>query len=753
MTTFSRRTDQHGSCAPGQARNAGTQDRLIRTLLWNSLPEISCAVGELFFSTLVGHLARGLHADIAYVARLCDWDHGHFVTLAAARNGEDVANFSFTLPTQCLRRLYIEGLTCYRDNIQALFPAAALQAPSSSTYLALPLKDAAGEPLGLLALLWEDDRRDTSAAEAALDFLKERVRAELERDRATEALQEQLHFMQQLVDAIPTPIFFKNRELRYIGCNRPFEHALGVKREEIIGRSVWEVAPEDFASTYNAADRQILVSKRPQEYEGRMVYADGRRRDVVFNKAVFLDSLGRVGGIVGTMFDVTALKAAERQVHHLAHYDPLTGLPNRPQFLKLFNQGIESGALSGQPGAVLCLDLDKFKTINDTFGHKACNEMLSLIARRLQALARERDVVARISGDRFAVALLALPGEQEAETVARRLLQSLRTPLQIGEHRVHLSMSIGVALFPCDGSNAETLLKHADCALSRAKMTGRNTIEFYDHDLNLSSRKRLSIESALHQALDKGEFHLHYQPQVELSSARLVGAEALLRWQSPLLGEVSPETFIPLAEENGLIHKIGAWVLQEACRQGRAWQDEGYAPIRIAVNLSSHQLKKDDFVDTLRRILKATRFDPRWLELEITETAIMANSEQSIHQLRALKSLGVHLSVDDFGTGYSSLSYLKRFPLDKLKIDRSFVRDIPGGPNDRAITEAILAMAHRLGLKVIAEGIETESQRRFLQANNCIKGQGYLFGAPVCGAEFVRHFAAAARPLRRSLFA
>lgn len=713
---------------------------VAKNLLWDVLPEISSVVGEPFFSLITGHVADCLNVDIVYIANLADWEECRFTTLAAAKKSEPVENFSFVLSRLLCRDIFLNGIRCFRRNLQEIFPAAALQVPTTSSCLALPLKDAADEPIGLMVLLWEESKESFDLARAVLGFLAARISGELERQRANEVVEEQLHFMQQLVDAIPTPIFFKNRNRRYIGCNKQFEQALGSGREQIIGKTVWDIAPEDFASTYDSADKALLDSGRAMEYEGNMVYGDGTRRDVVFNKAVFHDSGHQVAGIVGTMFDLTAQKKAEQKVHQLANFDLLTGLPNRTRFIRQLRETLQQAAFSGGDGAVLCLDLDKFKLINDTFGHQSCNRMLSIISQRLQDQVGNRDLVGRISGDRFAVSVFDLQKAGDVESFARRLLAKLRRPIELDDQKIHLSVSIGCTLFPNEGSDAETLLRHADRALSRAKKSGRNTIEFFSRDMNVGSRERLNIDAALHRALENNEFTLHYQPQVELASGRLVGAEALLRWNSPELGKVSPEKFIPLAEENGLILKIGTWVLREACRQNRLWQDRGYPPIRVAVNLSSHQMRQHDFVEVVRGALAETALAGRWLELELTESALMDYSDANIHLLQELKQLGIHLSIDDFGTGYSSLNYLKRFPLDKLKIDRSFVRDIPDGVNDVAITEAILAMAHRLGLSVVAEGIETEGQLSFLQSNNCIKGQGFLFGAAVPASDFTRFF-------------
>ncbi|HKJ05339.1 MAG TPA: GGDEF domain-containing phosphodiesterase, partial [Geopsychrobacteraceae bacterium] len=357
--------------------------------------------------------------------------------------------------------------------------------------------------------------------------------------------------------------------------------------------------------------------------------------------------------------------------------------------------------------------------------------------------SRSRDLYSRISTNRFSIALCSLSHKQDVASFARRILVALAEPVQVNGEDFYCTVSVGIAVHPQDGSDAQKLLDNAEVALVRARESGGNTYKYFSKEINQKALERLAIEAGLRRSLVEDDFELHYQPQVDLKSRVLLGAEALLRWSHPKLGPVSPDRFIPIAEESGLILPLGEWVIRAACRQNAAWQAAGYHPIRVAVNISGHQLQQKGFVQMVASVLNETGLDPQWLEFELTESTMMENTERNIGVLQQLKKIGIHLSIDDFGTGYSSLSYLQRFPLDKLKIDSSFVKDLHKTESNAAITEAIIAMAHRLGLKVLAEGIETTEQLDYLVANECLKGQGYLFGRPAPSLEFEQYFQSA----------
>jgi len=449
------------------------------------------------------------------------------------------------------------------------------------------------------------------------------------------------------------------------------------------------------------------------------------------------DDAGSALKLLGVLQDITARKEAEERTRFLADHDELTGLPNRSLFKQSLAQAIQRAGRSGKFLSVLFLDLDRFKNINDSLGHETGDEVLRAVAERLSGCVRQVDVVARFGGDEFAVLIEGLTAEDQAGPVARKIIDALAKPLVLAGRQYRPGASIGISTYPSDGRDVLSLQKNADIAMYRAKEEGRGTFQFYSEQLNTHSIQRLEFESNLNGALNNKEFVLYYQPKVELASGRISGVEALIRWVSPQFGFVSPADFIAIAEETGLIVPMGRWVVQTACVQNRAWQKGGLPLLRIAVNISARQMADKGLVNFIVDTMTRTGLTAESLELEITESAVMSNQDHAEKVLNQLKALGFHLTMDDFGTGYSSLAYLKRFPFDSVKIDQSFVRGIPANPDDCAIVEAIVAMAHSLELKVVAEGVETQEQSEFLRKLGCDQIQGYVFSKPIPSAEIV----------------
>ena len=516
-----------------------------------------------------------------------------------------------------------------------------------------------------------------------------------------------------------------------ISANPAFERITGYRQEEALGRNCGFLQNEDTDQPGIEELRQAIHEQR----EGHVVLRNYRKDGSMFWNELLIapvrDESGKVTHFIGIQNDVTERKTHESQLERQANYDTLTGLANRNLFQDRLSQALISSRRNNRGLAVLFIDLDHFKQINDSLGHDAGDLLLTQVATRLTGNVREGDTVARQGGDEFVLILSEIREEDDVPVVAQKILQAMSAPFDINGRELHITCSIGIASYPKDGEDRQTLLKNADAAMYRAKELGRNNAQYYAAEMNLKAMERLVLENGLYHALERNEFLLHYQPQVDLRSGEIAGMEALVRWQHPELGLVSPAMFIPVAEDSGLIVSLGEWVLRTACAQNKAWQLAGFKPISVAVNLSARQFRQPDLAEMVAAILGETGLDPACLELELTESLVMQDVEKTIATLSKLKAMGIKLSIDDFGTGYSSLSYLKRFPIDTLKIDQSFVRDITTDPDDAAIAKTIISMAHDMQLRVIAEGVETEAQKSFLQQRHCDEMQGYLFSRPL----------------------
>jgi diguanylate cyclase (GGDEF)-like protein/PAS domain S-box-containing protein len=469
-----------------------------------------------------------------------------------------------------------------------------------------------------------------------------------------------------------------------------------------------------------------------------LIRRDGVESAIEDSAAPIHDRRGQVTGAVMVFHDVTQTRAMAQRMSYLAHHDYLTDLPNRLVLDDRLTQAIAAARRQQQQLAVLFVDVDRFKHVNDSLGHAIGDELLLSIAGRLAASVRGSDTVSRQGGDEFVILLSSIAHAEDAALSANKILAALGLPHRVKDHDLQVTVSMGIGIYPDDGTDAETLVKNADIAMLNAKNNGRNNFQFFKPDMNEQALERQSVESGLRHALQQHEFMLYYQPKMDLESESITGAEALIRWRQPGRGVLLPEKFIPIAEQCGLIVPIGRWVLREACRQARSWIDAGFTPLPVAINISAVELRSKDFVRGVRGVLQEAGLDPRYLEFEVTETALMQDPTSTVAVVKSLKDLGVRLTLDDFGTGYSSLSYLKRFPIDALKIDKSFVHGLCTDAGDANIVSAVINMGKSFRLRVIAEGVETREQFLTLRSQRCAEGQGHYFQAPIPGSEFAK---------------
>ena len=532
-------------------------------------------------------------------------------------------------------------------------------------------------------------------------------------------------------------IFQVTPEGRPLNINRALAQIHGYDSPEQLMREASNlvsqllVDPDQIDELRRVLDENGVVRSAELEVHCR----DRTRKWVLVNVRAVRDCDGKIILYEGTLEDITERKVAETRAQFLAYYDALTALPNRTLLEDRLGKALAGSRRRKDKVALLFLDLDGFKVINDSFGHSCGDLLLRKVADHLKSQAREQDTVARIGGDEFVVVLTGVKDVMDAAVAAERIMDAMIAEMVIEGHSLNVSCSMGISIFPEHGADSETLIKNADAAMYSAKESGRNAFQFFTEEMNAQVVERLTLEHGLRTALDKNELFLVYQPQMDVATGTIVGLEALLRWQHPELGAVPPDRFVRIAENSGLILPIGAWVLRAACSQARKWQDEGLCAIPVAVNVSAVQFRQQGFRELISRVLSETGLASQYLELEVTESLLLSNTDMTSSVLKELKRMGLKLAIDDFGKGYSSLSYLKQFPFSKLKIDRSFIRDVPANPEDAAITAAIISMAKSLSLKVIAEGVENEAQMSFLRTLHCDEIQGYYFSKPLAADE------------------
>jgi diguanylate cyclase (GGDEF)-like protein/PAS domain S-box-containing protein len=563
---------------------------------------------------------------------------------------------------------------------------------------------------------------------------------------ANRVAEEQLRLAASVFDESLNGIIITDAEARIVKTNPAFGKIMGYSADEIVGRKTSMLKSGRHGKAFYRRMWETL--RKEGQWQGEIWdrRKDGRVIPLWQSISAVRDAQGKVTHYVGVLFDLSEQKRSADHIRHLAYYDSLTELPNRQLFGDRCEHALQRARRNGRSLALLFLDLDRFKYVNDSLGHPVGDDLLRAVAQRLKECLRHCDTVARLGGDEFIVLLEDVKSRRAIELTARRILAAFHQPFLVQGHRLNVCTSIGVSCYPGDGEDATTLIKNADLAMYRAKELGRNDFRFYETHLTTHATERLFLEGELRNALKRNELTVHYQPQFALADGRLVGAEALLRWRHPQRGWIPADVFIAIAEDAGLMAPIGEWVLRTACDQVRAWAAAGLRPPRMAVNLSGAQVERSDILATVTRALEDVGLPPEYLELEITETFIMRQAERNIRVLEDLRALGVSLAIDDFGIGQSSLRYLNRLPVDKLKIDRSFIRDIPRDPNEMAITRAILALGRSLRLKVLAEGVETAQQAEFLKELGCDEVQGFYFGRPMEASELQKLLVQKASP-------
>lgn len=577
----------------------------------------------------------------------------------------------------------------------------------------------------LVSAAYEESDGDRRRTDRAIKLMIEEL--EQTHRRAEQDLSHAREFLDSIIENIPIAVFVKDAsDSRYVLLNRAGEDYYGMPRGEMLGKTPDQIFPRDVARIVNEQDRRVVDTGTPMFLEGHLleVGVNGHDRVVNSRKLLVRDRNGAPQYLVGVIEDVTERITNEARITHLAHHDALTDLPNRSAFNAALDERLERAQEASAGFAVLSLDLDRFKDVNDVFGHPVGDMMMRAAAERLAAEA-DGALVARIGGDEFMILMPDDVCREEVLALGERLVGAIGNEFEVDDYLSHVGLSVGIALYPNDGVDAATLLANADSALYRAKREGRGRVCFFESEMDRELRDRRLLLHDLRQAVEQSQLLVYFQPQARMDG-EIIGFEALVRWNHPTRGIVPPDQFIPLAEENGLIIEIGEWVLREACREAATWP----RPLQVAINLSPVQFQAGDLERSIHQILLETGLAPTRLEVEITEGVLIGDFTRALNLLRRLKALGIRIAMDDFGTGYSSLSYLQSFPFDKIKIDRSFISNLEAKPQSAEIVRAVLSLARALHIPVVAEGVETEAQRAFLEREACEEMQGYLIGRP-----------------------
>lgn len=717
-----------------EALEKEVENRQRATEALGSLLASSAYAGERLYYTCLEDLATIFDAKFAFISVFADDTQTTMRTLAFWSEGKVVENLEYPLEGTICKDVMNEKVKLVTESAAQQYPTAeAMQTLAVDSFYGAALISPAQTPFGVVIVMDTEPMSPQLISNPILGLTASRIALEIERNLAEDELKLSASVFNESIEAI----VITDRDGAVLRVNPAFTRITGFGGEEVIGENprLWGSKRHDKAFFEEMWDTLL----NDGFWQGELW--DRRKSGEIFPTWQTISAVRNTAAdiiqFISIFSDISDKKRSEERIHHLAHYDLITGLPNRAFFQEQLEHSLAHARRQRSSLALLFLDLDNFKVINDAFGHPTGDALLDQVAQRLAEIVREEDTVARLGGDEFTILLTDIRDNQDAALVAEKILTSFAQPFKNEGIEMVVSASIGISVYPADGDDGLSLLKNADSAMYQAKQNGRNNFQFFTAEMNVLAQERLSLEADLRRALERDEFMLHFQPQLCLSSGEILGCEALVRWQHPDKGWISPYTFIPVAEESGLIIPLSEWVMRTALEQLKQWQAKGFNTLNMSVNLSAQQFGRQNLVQTVQRLLDETGIDARHLELELTESMLMANVDATIDTLHALRDMGVRLSIDDFGTGYSSMAYLKRFPIDKLKIDQSFVRELTVDSEDAAIVTATIALGHSLNLTVIAEGVETEAQFEFLRAKACEQIQGYYFSRPLPADEFI----------------